>query len=123
MPELDEDHRQLVAHINAFHTAASEGEPCDGLLARLDALIALATDHCAREGQVIKGIRGLDPGDLEGHAREHSERLAQLAELRDRLAGGGLAGEVEELANTLIDWFVQQAVGFDAQIRAYFVDR
>jgi hemerythrin-like metal-binding protein len=137
--ELDEDHRRMVAAINAFGAAAADGATRADLLERIDRLIEIAEAHFEREEAVIErikigkampaaaGAEAIDADYARNHAREHSVRLSHLRSTRERTAQGEAIqpepSQAEAIALDLVDWFLRQAIGFDARIRGFFVDR
>jgi len=54
------------------------------------------------------------------HRREHRHRLTQLETLREQCRQNDGRPPGIEVSDELIDWFVRQAIGQDARIKAYF---
>ena len=116
--QLDEEHRVLVDQINEV-CRHSRGDRMDEARQALDRLLALGARHFENEEAVLRGLNGY--GELDNHASEHRNRLAQLATLRQRFAEA--QADDPRLREALIDWFVRQSIGHDAAIKAFFDDR
>lgn len=117
---LDADHRAMVSLINEIcaHWLAGQRAPAiDGL----ESLCTLAAEHFEREEAVLRVLSGYN--SLPAHAGEHRNRLKQLTVLRQRFNDTADAATGTALCNQLIDWFVRQSVGHDAEVRALLDDR
>src|SRR5512138_983301 len=116
--QLDEEHRALVDQINAV-CRRSRGGRMDEALQALDVLLEKGARHFEHEEAVLRGLNGY--GELDNHASEHRNRLAQLTALRQRFAEK--QADDPRLREALIDWFVRQSIGHDAAIKGFFDDR
>lgn len=117
VPELDADHRALVQLINEACDACARGEG-GKLRQKIDALRSLAAAHFAREEGVLDSLP--EYRNPAAHANEHRNRLRQLDRVASAVRSSEGSIDLVSLQSDLIDWFVQQAVGHDAKIKAYF---
>lgn len=96
--ELDADHRQLFAMVNALFDAVEGGSSGDLLAAFFDALVDYTRDHFAREEALMAACHY--PG-LPSHRMEHF----QLAERGHQLRGQFLLGDAEPVSRDLLGLF------------------
>jgi hemerythrin len=105
--EMDETHREFVAHLNAL------GEAGDAdMLARFDAFYAHTLEHFAQENQWMQQI-SFPPAHC--HTAEHEGVLEVMREVRGHLQAGNYeVGRV--LARELATWFQGHAATMDAML-------
>ncbi len=109
IPDIDEQHKQLIALINRLHDAMSEGRGKKVLSSVLDELIAYTKTHFAFEENLMAqaNYRG-----LESHKHEHDILTQQVVDFQKRHAGGEIAITVE-ISNFLKDWIIIHVRGMD----------
>ena len=114
IPEVDEDHRNLVALINALHERASGRGPAAGGSEFLGELHAQISAHFALEEKVM---RARHYAHYDDHKRDH-ERL--LDEIRDIMDGYEVEGRYDAaaLGAALDTWFSEHFRTRDAQLHA-----
>lgn len=117
---LDADHRAMVSLINEIcehWQAKRRASAMEGL----DSLATLAAEHFEREEAVLRALSGY--ASLSAHAGEHRNRLKQLTTLRQHFNDMADPAIGATLCDQLIDWFVRQSIGHDAEVRALLDDR
>ncbi len=99
VPDLDADHRRLIALVNALFAVADAGATAAAVLERVDDLMAMMSPHMEREALMMAPLSG--PGGIahrEKHLAGHREFTQRVEALRARLAeGGDCTTEVESL--------------------------
>ena len=127
---LDDEHRGLIAAINALDAALSGGGKPKRLDAMLGQLSEAAAAHLAHEDRVLREIKSrsdsysielkaMSLAALNLHLARHERALRELDTLLGRepqQAGVPLADLPEELRN----WFVQHAVKDNAPLKSLF---
>lgn len=114
LPELDADHREMVAQINAVCEAFGERQH-EQALKILESLACLAEDHFTREAAVLAEVGETGSGAL-------NDRQAPLTSLSQRAATADSDAARAAFCTDLIDWFLRQVIGQDAAIKARFDD-
>ena len=96
---IDEDHKGLIADLNALGSAIEAGALDDVVLAGLDRLIASTRAHFSREEQIMRDV---GYPDMEPHRRLHGALIAEIDELRQSLAQGDMeiGGETLDFIRT-----------------------
>jgi hemerythrin len=114
IPAIDDEHRELFAHAEAFGDAFRRGGAADELARLLDYLTGYAERHFVTEERFLERI-GFP--DLELHRREHQDfarRLRLLAPLE--LQEGPSAAVLELVDGISAAWLRDHVGGAD---RAY----
>lgn len=109
IPEIDEQHKHLIALINQLHDAMSEGRGKQVLSDVLDELIAYTKTHFSHEEKLMAqaNYRG-----LASHKREHDFLTRRVIEFQKRFVAGEI-GIAVELSNFLKDWILHHVRGMD----------
>lgn len=79
--DLDEDHKRLIAMVNALHGAIQAGYGSKMLKRVLDDLERYAWDHCTREEV---SFLETDYPDAAAHSAEHDELRQMIAKMKQR---------------------------------------
>ena len=121
---IDEDHREMVRLVNDLQQSdarwvgdTSARSDDRGVLARFESLIEHLRDHFAREETLMREI---DDPDIQVHQCEHSLQLAELAELRRRLAHHGHGGLDPETLSWIKRWCCDHLVSEDRRLAESF---
>jgi hemerythrin len=85
VPQMDEQHQRLVQLVNQLHDAMGAGQGRDFLHKLLVQLEQYTITHFAAEDQLMQQA---GYPDLAPHQAAHEELKRQVAELRQRHAGG-----------------------------------
>ena len=109
IPEIDDEHKHLIALINRLHDAMSQGRGKQNLLDIFTELFEYAKTHFTHEERLMAqaNYRG-----LASHKREHDFFTRKVVELHKRFVAGELAITIEVL-NFLKDWVVHHVRGMD----------
>jgi len=112
--EVDEEHRELIALINALHARVSEGPHPAGVAEFLGELHARISAHFALEEKVMRARTY--PG-LGEHKQDHERLLDEIREIMDdyelhsRYSAAALGA-------TLDTWFGEHFRTLDARLHA-----
>ncbi|GAA0577342.1 nitrate- and nitrite sensing domain-containing protein [Caenispirillum bisanense] len=113
--DLDRDHRQLVDFINEFHGMIGSKEAAARLLPRFDALVRHLEDHFQREEALLARLQGGE--EARRHRDGHRRTLDHLKGLRDGLAHGDGAMEVETVVTFLHRWLMDHVLNHDQKMK------
>lgn len=116
---IDQDHKKLVEQVNTLHTATSEGCGQDIVGELLLELIEDTVEHIRREEQHMERL-GFP--DLEAHRQGHARFVAQLHELQDKYAAGGIT-VAAQLSRVLRDWLSIHIRRHDKEIFFFLRDQ
>ncbi len=119
VPELDEDHKQLIAVINRLAAVSGPEARRDIVRRCLFALMRYAESHFAREEKVMAAC---GYPDLGGHGEEHRAFVRQLQVITRNFNGApnDLAAHVnDELLDFLKDWLYHHILIEDMGYRPY----
>lgn len=103
-PQLDADHRILIALLNQLHDAIDTGQSRDVIGSIVNVLAEFAEHHFQREERAMEmaGFPGRQP-----HAQIHRDIEAQVYCLRDRYRGGEGGALDEEALVLLRKWLTE----------------
>lgn len=117
--EIDEQHKELVAMLDALHRAIVEHHgraACADILRRLAEYTRI---HFTVEESLM---RILGYPDYERHKGEHQALIAQVTQLQEKLARGE-AAITFELLHFLKVWLTRHILGSDKVYGRYFLDK
>jgi hemerythrin len=114
--EIDGQHKQLVAQINALHDAMRSGQGKDALEKTLGELAAYTQYHFSAEEQYMQkfGYPGYTP-----HKKEHDGFVAKVAGFQKDYASGKLGLSIEVM-KFLRDWVAGHIKGSDKHYTTCF---
>ncbi|MDR1287283.1 MAG: hemerythrin family protein [Treponema sp.] len=115
--KVDNQHKQLVAALNAIIEASRNGKGSDEIFKTLDFLTGYTIMHFADEEKLqIK----YDYPDYLIHKRYHDEFKVTVGELTRRLVKEGPSEEMVNTVTTAIgDWLLNHIKGDDFRMAAY----
>lgn len=116
IPEVDDQHRELVALLNELHVAIREYHGNTTSREVLDRLADYTSTHFRMEEELMALSRY--PG-LEAHRQQHAELTRQLAELRHRMEVEGTPVAFE-LLEFLKNWLNQHITDCDKRFGVFF---
>lgn len=116
IPEIDAQHRQLVAILEDLNRAMRKAEGHKVLEVILDRLQQYATEHFATEERLFKKYRYPEEED---HKREHDEFLIKLAACRKAAFRNGKLSSTE-LMQLIEQWFVDHMQTTDYRYVPFF---
>ena len=112
---VDEDHKQLVAQLNALSDALARGEGKDRIMEMLTFLGNYARDHFAREEAHMQQVQC--PAFAE-NCRAHAQFQARLANWLQRLtAAGASTSLVLDVHREASAWIKAHILGVDCKLR------
>ncbi|CAA7626677.1 bacteriohemerythrin [Magnetospirillum sp. UT-4] len=97
--DLDQDHRALIAGINAIGLALDEARPNAEVIAEIDRWLAAFTIHIQAEEHMLQFLT-LPPGRSHRvqHSKGHAEFVHRVQALRRAVADGTVApGDMEQI--------------------------
>ena len=114
-PELDSQHRRLLAIINDFHAAQEQGAGAASLFQVLNNLVSYAEEHFQAEERRLEETHY---PDLLRHRREHERLMREIFELHGRYERG-LPDAAEEVMGFLKSWLLEHILGFDKKYEVH----
>jgi hemerythrin len=112
LPDVDEQHRRLVDHINRFGTLVAAGTIDANIIdAVLDELTTYAALHFRNEDALMSSV-GLDTRHVLAHGASHTNFLAEVGRMREDATSGDLT-KAEFLLRFLIHWLAYHILGQD----------
>lgn len=113
---VDNDHKQLVAQLNALSDALHRGEGKDQITGMIVFLNSYAREHFAREEE---HMRRVNCPAQEENCRAHDQFIAKLDNWVARLRTSGVStGLVLEVHREASAWIRSHIVGVDCKLRA-----
>jgi hemerythrin len=122
-PQIDADHRRMVALVARLEAAAEGGVDCEMVGRTLAALAHLCRKHFAREEALQREI-GFP--DREVHRDRHDMLSKRLDALLAHYAGGGpdiRRGMVRTLGDSLATWLINHIANEDVHLKPYVARR
>lgn len=120
VPDIDKQHRQLVALINDLHHALREGKTQQSMKEILDEVVEYTKYHFSFEEQMMQ--RCSYP-DLNNHKRLHESLVRQVLNIYDGFENGKNCIGIETF-NFLKDWLTNHILKVDksysAKMRQFF---
>jgi hemerythrin len=109
IPQIDEQHKKLVAIINELHVAMMQRKGKEVLGKVMDELVEYTETHFTYEVAMLrqKGYTG-----AAAHELEHKKLAGQVKDLRDRVMGGKALVTVEVM-QFLKDWLANHVMSAD----------
>lgn len=111
---IDNDHRKLIAMINALFDALATGHANDITNKVLNNLIIYTKEHFAREEAEMDRMKY---SGAISHKSEHTQLLKQVHELKVKLDGGGKLNAVA-ISGFLSDWLRNHILNVDMKLAA-----
>lgn len=113
--DVDQQHRQLVEAINAFHDAVAQGHELEAVASTLDYLGVYTEQHFTHEERLLE-THGYPK--LDQHRRQHRLFIDQVAGFRAQLVNGS-AGLGHGMAQFLGSWLVNHIMVADKAYAAF----
>jgi hemerythrin len=116
IPEMDEQHKQLIALINEFYTAVERGEREEGIRRLFDGMDRYAVFHFSAEEAFMEQI---GYPELASHRETHAiYRREYLAAMERHEAGDRKA--VRDLVAFLFSWLYTHIQKTDKRYAAFY---
>ena len=109
--EVDYEHRELIALINALHAALGEERAGEQVEAFLGEIFADVSAHFALEERVMRERRY---DALAEHKADHERLLDQLRDMMDAQADGAVLDDAQ-FGGQLAEWFAGHFRTHDAR--------
>jgi hemerythrin len=107
--KIDEQHKQLVGHLNSLYEALHEGKGKETLGPIFSGLIQYTKTHFAAEEGLMK-LHGYP--DYEAHRDVHNKMTEHVLKLNRELVSGGITSPIQ-IANFLKDWLSKHIMETD----------
>ncbi len=88
VPEMDQQHQQLVAMLNEYHDAAKAGKGHEALNVLMNRLVDYTKTHLNNEERFLESI---DYAFINSHKTEHRRLTEQVLELKIQFDSGDLS--------------------------------
>ncbi|MBX3721741.1 MAG: hemerythrin family protein [Turneriella sp.] len=112
---MDEEHKTLIAFMNALHSLNETNAGKDRVLAKFDELIRYAGKHFADEEAYMKEIAY---AKLQNHSYIHRQLMENLQDYRDHFSANAATQLPKELFLLLKGWLTSHILGIDRQYAA-----
>ncbi|MDH3756213.1 MAG: bacteriohemerythrin [Gammaproteobacteria bacterium] len=113
--EVDIEHRNLVALINALHEAMLAGASRADIVEGITQIYTLVSTHFDREEAFMRETRYMAYAE---HKEDHEVLLDDLREILDQVRSGGRYAE-ERLSDDLQYWFSEHFRTHDARLHQH----
>ncbi len=117
VPEMDQQHQQLVAMLNEYHDAAKAGKGHEALNALMNRLVDYTKTHLNNEERFLESI---DYAFINSHKTEHRRLTEQVLELKIQFDSGDLSTG-PKLLDLLRDWLVNHIRKVDRMYGDYYL--
>jgi hemerythrin-like metal-binding protein len=118
--DVDHEHRQLVALINALHARLDAPDATESVSAFFGDLYAGIAAHFALEERIMRE-EGYD--QYEEHKADHERLLDRIRDIMDDYESGYYRAYRDRLAGQLEDWFSRHFRTHDARLHGAFEGR
>lgn len=114
IPDVDHEHRQLVALINELHTEMRAGSAPSAIADFIGEVFARISAHFALEETVMRRHRY---DDYQAHKAEHEQLLDELRDIMDAYEQKKAVPDYRDtLSTTLSNWFMNHFKTKDARL-------
>lgn len=117
VPEMDNQHKQLVAMLNEFHDAMKSGKGRESVQTVMTKLVNYTKTHLAAEEQFLEN---LDYAFINSHKAEHRRLTEQVLQLKSQYDQGDLSVG-PKLLTLLRDWLVNHIQKVDRMYGDYYL--
>lgn len=119
LPEVDAEHRALIAAINRLHRDIAVGASLASISGALGDIHAAISAHFALEE---KDMSALGYDEYPAHKRDHERLLDEILDILDEVSASGRY-DPERLSSRLATWFGEHFRTFDARLHRWLVHR
>ena len=107
--KVDDQHRQLVAHLNNLYEAMQAGKGKDALNTVMNGLVQYTTEHFATEESLMKLY---DFPGYDEHKEKHEKLASHVVKLKQKFDTGEISSPLQ-ITNFLKDWLARHIMGTD----------
>jgi hemerythrin len=115
IPDVDHEHRELVALINQLHAALEAGASKDEVSKFLGEVFARISAHFALEESIMRKHRY---DEYAEHKADHEKLLDDIRDIMDAHAADAYFDYRDALGTAVRDWFVEHFKTKDARLHA-----
>ena len=112
IPEVDQEHRELITLINEVHDGIKAGADTAGILAGLKEIYRQIADHFATEEKYMREVRYMSYAE---HKEDHEILLDDLRDIMEQVETDG-AYPRGRLSRDLDYWFSEHFRTHDARL-------
>jgi hemerythrin len=113
IPDVDHEHRELVALINQLHAALEAGASKDEVSKFLGEVFARISAHFALEESIMRKHRY---DEYAEHKADHEKLLDDIRDIMDAHAADAYFDYRDALGTAVRDWFVEHFKTKDARL-------
>ena len=115
IPDIDQEHRALIAHINELHAGIESGAENDRVLTGLREIYRQISEHFANEEKHMREVRYMAYAE---HKEDHEILLDDLRDIMEQVEtdGGYPKGR---LSRDLVYWFSEHYRTHDARLHRH----
>lgn len=113
--KIDEQHKELVKHLNSLYQALQEGKGKEALGTVLDGLLQYTKKHFSSEESLLKLYKY--PA-YEEHKQKHNKMKDHVARLKQKFDSGEISNPIE-ITNFLKDWLAKHIMETDKAYGPY----
>jgi hemerythrin-like metal-binding protein len=106
---IDNQHKKLVEHINAFYDSVAQGSSKEKTLELIKAMKNYTVSHFTSEENIMKQY---NYPAFSAHKVEHDKFVAKVLDFEDRFKSGKLLLSIE-ITNFIKDWLTSHIMGTD----------
>lgn len=107
--KIDQQHRQLVDHLNHLYDAMQAGQGRDALAEVFEGLVVYTQRHFADEEGLMKLHRF---ADYDAHKATHAKMAAHVRKLQQDFRAGKISSPIQ-ITNFLKDWLAKHIMDTD----------
>ncbi len=119
IPEMDDQHKQLVAILNQFYDAVERGEREEGIQSLFEGADRYADYHLSSEEKFLESIQY---PELEAHRSLHDAYRREYRALMERYQQGDRKA-IRELTAFLLSWLYTHIQKADKKYAVFFHQR
>ncbi|MGQ0430162.1 MAG: bacteriohemerythrin [Gammaproteobacteria bacterium] len=119
LPEVDAEHRALIAAINRLHGELEDGAPTGRVTGALGDIHAAIASHFALEEKDMTALRY---DGYVAHKGDHERLLDEILDILDEVTAAGRY-DPQQLSSRLLAWFVEHFRTHDARLHRWLAAR
>ncbi len=116
IPEMDEQHKQLIAILNQFYDAVERGEREEGILSLFEGADRYADHHLSSEEKFLESIQY---PELDAHRALHEMYRQEYRTMMERYKQGDRKA-ARELTAFLLSWLYTHIQKADKKYAVFF---
>jgi hemerythrin len=119
LPEVDHEHRELIAAINRLHGEIGSGASAAEVTDRLGEIESAISAHFALEEKSMVALRY---DNYAAHKNDHEDLLDEILDIRDDVVETGQY-DPDTLSQSLTDWFREHFRTHDTRLHHWLAKR